>query len=93
MLRAIAKKEGSHEKRRCKHIKSVLSTVFIYAKNEGAFDGTNPVDGVLIPMLAREAGTDARLMISIRFSRSSILLPLLAKNPGCDRGLREATPR
>ena len=55
MLRAIAKKKDL-TKTTLQHIKSVLSTVFIYAKNEGAFDGTNPVDGVLIPMLAREPG-------------------------------------
>src|SRR5204863_5327360 len=69
MLHAIAKKKDL-TKTTLQHIKSVLSTVFIYAKNEGAFDGTNPVDGVLIPMLAREQGQT--LMISIRFSRSSI---------------------
>jgi hypothetical protein len=44
MLRAIAKKKDL-TKTTLQHIKSVLSTVFIYAKNEGAFDGTNPVDG------------------------------------------------
>ena len=55
MLRAIAKKKDL-TKTTLQHIKSVLSTIFIYAKNEGAFDGTNPVDGVLIPMLAREPG-------------------------------------
>lgn len=53
MLRAIAKKK---DLTKTTLIKSVLSTVFTYAKNEGAFDGTNPVDGVLVPMLAREPG-------------------------------------
>jgi len=33
-----------------------LSTIFTYAKNEGAFDGANPVDGVLIPRHAKEPG-------------------------------------
>jgi hypothetical protein len=33
-----------------------LSTIFTYAKNEGAFDGVNPVDGVLIPRHAKEPG-------------------------------------
>jgi len=33
-----------------------LSTIFTYAKNEGAFDGATPVDGVLIPRHAKEPG-------------------------------------
>jgi integrase len=55
MLRAIAK-EKDLTKTTLQHIKSVLSTIFTYAKNEGTFDGANPVDGVLIPMHAREPG-------------------------------------
>jgi integrase len=55
MVRAIAQ-ENDLTKTRLKHIKSVLSTIFTYAKNEGAFDGANPVDGVLIPMHAKEPG-------------------------------------
>jgi integrase len=55
MLRAIAK-ENDLTKTASQHIKSVLSTIFTYAKNEGAFDGAKPVDGVLIPMLARGPG-------------------------------------
>lgn len=55
MLRTIAK-EKDLTKTTLQHIKSVLSTVFTYAKNEGAFDGANPVDGVLIPWNAREPG-------------------------------------
>ena len=55
MLRAIAK-EKDLTKTTLQHIKSVLSTVFTYAKNDGAFDGANPVDGVLIPWDARESG-------------------------------------
>jgi len=55
MLRAIAK-ESDLTKTTLQHIKSVLSTIFTYAKNEGAFDGANPVDGVLIPRHAREPG-------------------------------------
>jgi integrase len=53
--RAIAK-EKDLTKTTQQHIKSVLSTIFIYAKNEGAFDGANPVDGVLIPRHAKEPG-------------------------------------
>src|SRR5713101_4735190 len=47
MLRAIAK-EKDLTKTTLQHIKSVLSTIFTYAKNEGAFDGANPVDGVTL---------------------------------------------
>ena len=55
LLRAIAK-EKDLTKTTLQHIKSVLSTIFTYAKNEGTFDGANPVDGVLIPRHAREPG-------------------------------------
>src|SRR5258708_23516432 len=47
MLRAIAK-ANDLTATTVQHIKSVLSTIFTYAKNEGAFDGANPVDGVFI---------------------------------------------
>ncbi len=54
MLRAIA---GEHNLRKSslQHIKSVLSGIFTHAKNEGAFDGANPVQGALIPNSARES--------------------------------------
>jgi integrase len=55
MLRAIAK-ERDLTKTTLQHIKSVLSTIFTFAKKDGAFDGANPVDGVLIPWDAREPG-------------------------------------
>ena len=55
MLRVIAK-ENDLTKTTLQHIKSVLSTIFTYAKNEGAFDGANPIDGVLIPRHAKEPG-------------------------------------
>jgi integrase len=55
MLRAIAK-ANDLTKTTLQHIKSVLSTIFTYAKNERAFDGANPVDGVLIPRHAKEPG-------------------------------------
>lgn len=54
-LRAIAK-ENSLTRRTLWSIKSVLSTIFTYAKNEGAFDGANPVEGAPIPNNTREAG-------------------------------------
>ncbi len=77
MLRAIAKKKDL-TKTTLQHIKSVLSTIFIYAKNEGAFDGTNPVDGVLIPMLAREPGQTHAYDLD-QVLQILNLLPLLAK--------------
>jgi integrase len=37
-----------------KHIKSFLSGVFTYAKNQGAFDGVNPVRDAMIPKKAEK---------------------------------------
>ena len=54
MLRAIAA-EHDLAKNTLQHIKSVLSAIFTFAKNEGAFDGANPVQGALLPSRAREA--------------------------------------
>src|SRR5208283_3291370 len=54
MLKAIAE-EHDLSKATLQHIKSVLSAVFSHAKNEGAFDGVNPVQDARIPRNAREA--------------------------------------
>jgi integrase len=54
MLRAIAA-EHDLAKNTLQHLKSVLSGIFTFAKNEGAFDGANPVQGALLPSRAREA--------------------------------------
>jgi len=35
-----------------KHVKSLLSGVFTYAKNQGAFDGVNPIRDAMIPKKA-----------------------------------------
>ncbi|MGA7631867.1 MAG: tyrosine-type recombinase/integrase [Terriglobales bacterium] len=78
MLRAIAK-EKDLTKTTLQHIKSVLSTIFTYAKNEGAFDGANPVDGVLIPMHAREPGQTHAYDLG-QVLEILDLLPLLAKS-------------
>jgi integrase len=78
MLRAIAK-EKDLTKTTLQHIKSVLSTIFTYAKNEGAFDGANPVDGVLIPRLAREPGQTHAYDLG-QVLKILDLLPLLAKS-------------
>ena len=55
LLRAIAA-ECDLTKTTLQHIKGVLSGIFTFAKNEGAFDGSNPVQGAMIPGIARERG-------------------------------------
>ena len=92
MLRAVAK-EKDLTKTTLQHIKSVLSTIFTYAKNEGTFDGTNPVDGVLIPWNAREPG-ETRAYDLGQVLRILDLLPLLAKSliaTALSRGYAEAS--
>jgi integrase len=77
MLKAIA---DEHDlcKTTLQHIKSVLSAVFTHAKNEGAFDGVNPVQDARIPRNAREPGdTFAYNLAQIR--RILHILPLLPK--------------
>ncbi len=59
MLRAIAE-ENDLSKTTLQHIKSVLSGIFTHAKNEGAFDGANPIQGTRIPSNAREPGETMR---------------------------------
>src|SRR5215472_1163682 len=77
MLRAIAE-EHDLTKTTLQHIKSVLSGVFTHAKNEGAFDGVNPVQDARIPRTAREPGeTYAYNLTQIR--RILDVLPLLPK--------------
>jgi integrase len=78
MLRAIAK-EKDLTTTTLQHIKSVLSTIFTYARNEGAFDGANPVDKVLIPRHAREPGETHAYDLS-QVLQILDLLPLLAKS-------------
>jgi integrase len=78
MLHAIAK-EKDLTTTTLQHIKSVLSTIFTYARNEGAFDGANPVDGVLIPRHAREPGETHAYDLG-QVLQILDLLPLLAKS-------------
>lgn len=78
MLRAVVK-EKDLTKTTLQHIKSVLSTIFTCAKNEGAFDGANPVDGVLIPWNAREPGETHAYDLG-QVLQILDLLPLLAKS-------------
>jgi integrase len=77
MLKAIAD-EHDLSKTTLQHIKSVLSAIFSHAKNEGAFDGVNPVQDARIPRNAREAReTFAYNLTQIRSILS--VLPLLSK--------------
>jgi integrase len=78
MLRAIAK-EKELTTTTLQHIKSVLSTIFTYARNEGAFHGANPVDKVLIPRHAQEPGETRGYDLS-QVLQILDLLPLLAKS-------------
>jgi integrase len=55
MLKAIAD-ENDLTKTTLQHIKSMLSGVFTHAKNEGEFDGVNPVQDARIPRNARKPG-------------------------------------
>ena len=77
MLRAIA---GEHDLRKSslQHIKSVFSGIFTHAKNEGAFDGENPVQGALIPRNAREPGETYAYNL-VQILRILKVLPLLPK--------------
>ena len=77
MLRAIAD-ENDLSKTTLQHIKAVLSAIFTHAKNEGAFDGANSVQGTRIPNNAREpAETYAYNLAQI--CRILEFLPLLHK--------------
>jgi hypothetical protein len=53
MLKAIAD-ENDLSKTTLQHIKGVLSGIFTHARNEGAFDDANPIQGARIPTNARE---------------------------------------
>ena len=61
-----------------RRIKSVLSTIFIYAKNVGAFDGANPVTGAFIPKNARDP-KETRAYDLAQVAQMLEVLPLLAK--------------
>ncbi len=77
LLKAIAD-ENDLTKTTLQHIKSVLSGIFTHAKNEGAFDGVNPVQDARIPRNAREPGETFAYSLSEIWSILSIL-PLLPK--------------
>jgi integrase len=77
------------------HIKSVLSGIFTHAKNEGAFDGVNPVQDAHIPSNTREPReTYAYNLVQIRRLLEFLpLLPRAAVATAADAGLREGELR
>ena len=78
MLRVIAA-EKDLTKTTLQHFKSVLSGIFTYAKNEGAFDGVNPVQGAMIPSKAREPGETSGYNLT-QILQIPGILPLLPKS-------------
>jgi integrase len=76
-LAAIAR-ERDLSRNTLRRIKSVLSTIFIYAKNVGAFDGANPVTGAFIPKNARDP-QETRAYDLAQVAQMLEVLPLLAK--------------
>ncbi|HYY72889.1 MAG TPA: tyrosine-type recombinase/integrase [Candidatus Bathyarchaeia archaeon] len=94
MLRAIAA-ECDLAKTTLQHIKSVLSAIFTYAKNEGAYDGTNPVQGAMIPGNARDPEeTYAYNLVQIlRILEFLPLLPRAVVGTASFAGLREGELR
>jgi hypothetical protein len=90
MLKAIAD-ENDLSKTTLQHIKSVLSGIFTHAKNEGAFDGVNPVQDARIPRNAREPGeTYAYNLTQIRCVLETLpLLPKAVVATASFAGLRE----
>jgi integrase len=77
LLRTIAD-EYDLTKTTLQHIKSVLSGVFTYAKNEGAYDGFNPVQGAMIPGKARDPEETYAYNL-VQILRILQILPLLPK--------------
>lgn len=94
MLRAIAD-ENDLSKTTLQHIKAVLSGIFTHAKNEGAFDGANPIPGCRIPTNTREPEeTYAYNLAQIcRFLESLPLLPKAIIATAAFAGLREGELR
>lgn len=94
MLKAIAG-ENDLTKTTLQHIKSVLGGVFTHAKNEGAFDGVNPVQDARIPRNAREPGeTYAYNLTQIRCVLEALpLLPKAVVATASFAGLREGELR
>jgi integrase len=94
LLKAIAN-ENDLSKTTLQHIKGVLSGIFTHAKNEGAFDGANPVQEARIPTNAREpAETYAYNLTQIcRILEFLPLLPKAVVATAAYAGLREGELR
>ena len=77
------------------HIKGVLSGIFTHAKNEGAFDGANPVRDVHIPSNAREPRETYAYNLNqiCRVLESLPLLPKASVATAAFAGLREGELR
>ena len=94
MLKAIAN-ENDLTRTTLQHIKGVLSGIFTHAKNEGAFDGANPVRDVHIPGNAREPGETYEYNLNqiCRILDSLPLLPKAVVATAAYAGLREGELR
>jgi len=94
MLKAIAN-ENDLTRTTLQHIKGVLSGIFTHAKNEGAFDGANPVRDVHIPGNAREPGETYAYNLNqiCRILDSLPLLPNAVVATAAYAGLREGELR
>src|SRR5260370_33474880 len=94
MLKAIANENGL-TRTTLQHIKGVLSGIFTHAKNEGAFDGANPVRDVRIPGKAREPGETYAYNLNqiCRILDSLALLPKAVVATAAYAGLREGELR
>jgi integrase len=77
MLKAIAD-DNDLSKTTLQHVKSVLSGIFTHAKNEGAFDGANPVQSARIPHNTREPGETYAYNLT-QICQILEVLPLLPK--------------
>jgi len=77
MLKAIAN-ENDLCRTTLQNIKGILSGIFTHAKNEGAFDGENPVRDVHIPSNARESRETFAYNLS-QICQILDVLPLLPK--------------
>jgi integrase len=77
LLREIAQ-EKYRAKNTLQHIKSVLSGIMKYAKNEGAYDGANPVQDALIPSKTREQAETFAYDLN-QISQILMVMPLLPK--------------
>jgi integrase len=89
LLGAIAK-EKDLARTTLQHIKSALSTIFIYAKNEGAFDGAKPSRWRFASPERKRTGPNLRLRFAPS-SPDSQDSSTFGQKFGCDGGFRGPT--